>query len=163
MRLHVYPDKSVLLTIPKRASIRGAEQFFANNLEWIAEKQRHFGSGDPEETKKQSREHYLRNKKAARAFIVKKVEELNSHYGFRYGKVAVRNTRTRWGSCSREGNLNFHYKILFLSEPFADYVVAHELCHLKELNHSPKFWKLVAETIPDYKEKRRELHRQRIQ
>jgi hypothetical protein len=81
----------------------------------------------------------------------------NALYRYTFKRVSIRNTKSRWGSCSEHGNLNFSYKLLFLPEPLADYIVVHELCHLQELNHSPRFWQLVAQTFPDYKERRKVL------
>ncbi|HEX9721762.1 MAG TPA: M48 family metallopeptidase [Candidatus Paceibacterota bacterium] len=101
--------------------------------------------------------HYARNKEQARAVILQRIEKYVGVYGFAFGRVAVRNTKSRWGSCSTKGNLNFSYRILFLPEHLADYIVVHELCHLQELNHSPRFWQLVAQTVPDYKERRKAL------
>lgn len=94
--------------------------------------------------------HYRKNKEMARRVVQQKLEQFNQYYDFKYGRVAIRNQRSRWGSCSKRGNLNFHYKIAFMPETFLDYVVVHELCHLKELNHSKNFWKLVEETLPKY-------------
>ncbi len=98
--------------------------------------------------------HYLTHKEAARALIRSRLEFFNTHYGFAYKRVAIKNQRRCWGSCSALGNLNFSYKLLFLPPGLSDYVIAHELCHLKELNHSPRFWALVAETMPDYEQRR---------
>lgn len=78
-------------------------------------------------------------------------------YGFTYGRVAVRDQKSRWGSCSRAGNLNFNWRLLLAPLPVLDYIVIHELCHLKEPNHSPRFWALVALGCPDYRERRRWL------
>lgn len=100
---------------------------------------------------------YSLHKEAARVRVHEKLLVWNALYGFKYNKVAIRNTRSRWGSCSRAGNLNFNYKLLFIPERLFDYVIVHELCHLKEFNHSRAFWDLVAKTIPDYAERRHEL------
>ena len=101
--------------------------------------------------------HYARHKEQARAVIVQRIEKYIGVYGFEFGRVAIRNTKSRWGSCSAKGNLNFSYRLLFLPEHLADYVVVHELCHLQELNHSSRFWQLVSQAVPDYKERRKAL------
>lgn len=101
--------------------------------------------------------HYLAHKEPARAFIQARLQLWNQHYNFSYNRVAVRNQRRCWGSCTSLRNLNFSYRLLFLPEALADYVIVHELCHLEELNHSPRFWSLVAETLPEYKLLRKQL------
>ena len=104
-----------------------------------------------------SRENYLKNKKEAKKIILERLEHFNKFYGFNYKKIFIRNTKSRWGSCSRAGNLNFNFKLIFLSPEQRDYIIVHELCHLKEFNHSKKFWDLVKQTIPHYKILRKEL------
>jgi len=70
--------------------------------------------------------------------------------GGQYGRVTVRDQRSRWGSCSSKHNLNFNWKLIMAPNPVLDYVVIHELCHLHEFNHSPRFWRLVESQMPDY-------------
>lgn len=103
--------------------------------------------------------HYLAHKEAARAFVHERLTHFNTLYGFSYKRVAIRNQRTCWGSCSEHGNLNFNYKILFLPPHLADYLIVHELCHLAELNHSSRFWLQVSRACPDYQALKRELKR----
>lgn len=100
---------------------------------------------------------YQAHKEAARSFVHARLEVLNAQYGFVYGKVAIRDQKSRWGSCSSKKNLNFNYRILFLPSALADYIIVHELCHLGEFNHSPAFWRLVARVIPDHVSLRRQL------
>lgn len=102
--------------------------------------------------RKKGQKEYNAKKEIARKIIMQRLVELNQGYGFLYKKVAIRNQKTRWGSCSKSGNLNFNYKIAFLGSEVLDYVIVHELCHLKEFNHSQNFWDLVAVEIPDYQE-----------
>jgi predicted metal-dependent hydrolase len=101
--------------------------------------------------------HYLANKEAARVLVHQKLLEHNEHYGFKWGRVSIKNMKSRWGSCSSKGNLNFHYRIAMLPEELFDYVIVHELCHLKVFNHSQMFWDLVAEKVPDYFLKKKAL------
>lgn len=100
---------------------------------------------------------FTNHKNRARAFIQRKVAYLNTHYQFEICAVRVKNHRSQWGSCSHKKNLNFNYRIFFLPERLSDYIIVHELCHLKELNHSQRFWNLVAQLFPDYKALEKEL------
>jgi predicted metal-dependent hydrolase len=101
--------------------------------------------------------HYRAHKERARALVHERLAYWSAHYECSYGRVAIRDQRTRWGSCSSKQNLNFNYRIVFLPPHLADYIIVHELCHLKVFNHSPTFWNLVAETAPNYKACRMEL------
>ncbi len=92
----------------------------------------------------------------------KRLEYFNKFYGFKINKINIKNQKTRWGSCSKKGNLNFNYKIALVGDGLADYIIVHELCHLKEFNHKQKFWNLVALAIPDYLAIKRELKKNRI-
>ncbi len=93
---------------------------------------------------------YLEYKEKAREIATSRLEYFNQHYKLTYGKVSIRNQKSRWGSCSSKGNLNFNYKIALLPPHLADYVIVHELCHRGQFNHSQKFWDLVGETLSNY-------------
>ena len=102
--------------------------------------------------RKGTRVTYLKHKEVARELVKRRLEYYNKIYQFSIGRVSIKNHKSRWGSCSKKGNLNFNYKIVLLPQALANYVIVHELCHLGEFSHSPKFWKLVALAIPNYKE-----------
>lgn len=101
----------------------------------------------------------IKKREQARIFVENKISYFNKFYNFEINRVAIKNTSTRWGSCSSKRNLNFNYKIIYLKKELADYLIVHELCHLKEFNHSKKFWELVSKTIPNYVKINRELKR----
>lgn len=93
----------------------------------------------------------------AERLIKQRTSELCRRLGVTHGRLTIRGTKTRWGSCSQKGNLNFNWKLMMVPEPVIDYVVIHELAHLKEMNHSKKFWSLVAEHCPRWREHRKWL------
>jgi hypothetical protein len=94
---------------------------------------------------------YALHKESARALIVSRLEFYNQDSQFAYNRVAIRDQKRCWGSCSSKGNLNFSYKLLFLPACLRDYIIVHELCHLRVLNHSASFWKEVEVVMPDFK------------
>jgi len=98
-----------------------------------------------------------KRKQEALDLISARIENFNRSYRYSINRITIRNQRRRWGSCSRKGNLNFNYRIIRLPPALADYIVVHELCHLEEFNHSPRFWSLIAQTMPDFRACRRAL------
>ncbi|MCA9355233.1 M48 family metallopeptidase [Candidatus Kaiserbacteria bacterium] len=94
--------------------------------------------------------HYQEHKESARKLVLSRLGHFNQHYKLEWKRVAIRNQRRCWGSCSSLKNLNFNYKIQFLPTHLQDYIIVHELCHLTHLHHRREFWDLVAEQIPDY-------------
>lgn len=96
-------------------------------------------------------------KKKASEVIHDRLGFFNEHYHFTYHRVTFRNQKTRWGSCSQAKNLNFNWRLIMAPIEIIDYVVIHELCHLRYMNHSPSFWNLVAQMAPDYKAHRKWL------
>jgi predicted metal-dependent hydrolase len=93
-------------------------------------------------------------RRQGRRVFAERVAYWNTHYEFAFGRIAIRDQKSRWGSCSRQGNLNFNWRLLLAPTSVLDYIVIHELAHLKEGNHSPRFWALVAERCPDYRAQR---------
>lgn len=157
MRLAIYPDGRFVVTAPRWYPVYAVDRFIREKSEWIWEKLRHIDFAELALRKRKEGEQYVTGKKAAGAVIRARVQSLNENYGFAYNRISIRNQKTCWGSCSRKGNLNFNYKVADLPEELRDYVIVHELCHLQELNHGERFWKLVEKTMPDYKERRKRL------
>ena len=98
-------------------------------------------------------------RRAARTEIAAKLERACQATGNSYTKLAIRNQRTRWASCSSNGTMSFNWRLLLAPEPVLDYVVWHEVCHLQVMDHSPRFWALVARYCPDHREHARWLRR----
>ena len=96
-------------------------------------------------------------KTTAKPIIEKKVRFFADKMGVEYGKITIRNQKTRYGSCTAKGNLNFNCLIMLMPEEIIGYVIVHELCHIKEMNHSHRFWKAVEDILSDYKERRKWL------
>lgn len=96
-------------------------------------------------------------RRQARALFAERIEHANLAFGFRYGRVSIKDQKSRWGSCSTKGNLNFNWRLLLAPSDVLDYVVVHELAHLKIQNHSPQFWALVATACPEFRVHRRWL------
>ena len=90
-------------------------------------------------------------------FIREKVDEVSAYLGVRYNRITIRGQKTRWGSCSRRGNLSFNWKLMMAPEPVIDYVIIHEIAHLKEMNHTKKFWLLVAQHCPGWRQHKKWL------
>lgn len=161
LRIAVHHDGHVVVVRPRRMSARIAEQFVRDRKSWIEEKVAYFMKRKARVLRETPQVAlvgtYVKYKEEARALVHARLAHYNQFYNFTYHTVAIRNQKSRWGSCSKRGNLNFNYKIALLPPYLADYIVVHELCHLGELNHSEKFWQLVARTTPTYKEMRKEL------
>jgi hypothetical protein len=90
-------------------------------------------------------------RRQAKEYLGPRVAHLARLHGFEYERITIKGQSTRWGSCSSQRNLNFNYRLMMTSPAAIDYVIIHELCHLREMNHSTRFWALVAEFCPDYK------------
>lgn len=157
MRLAVYCDASVVVTAPSGIDSSLIEKYLREKRDWIEEKVIYFSKFRNRPIAKYSEEDYKKYKDQALTLAQERVDYFNKSYGFSFNQINIKNQKTRWGSCSAKGNLNFNYKILFLPEVVRDYVVVHELCHLKEFNHSRRFWNLISKTIPEFSEVKQDL------
>jgi len=153
MRLAIYNNGSMIITKPYGLPNILVNYFIKSNASKIIQRINSL----KKKTEAKDNRHYIKYKDQARNIIENKANEVCRFYRLKYNRLSIRNQKTRWGSCSAKANLNFNYKIMFLPDNLVDYVVTHEICHLKELNHSPDFWKLVGDRISNYKALRREI------
>lgn len=161
MRLSVQAGGTVVLTVPVRVPEAMIETFLSAHALWIFKAQKKMRQF--KKVPVSGRRSYLTHKEAARTFIHERVAYWNRLYTYTHGRIAIKDTKRVWGSCSRKGNLNFSYTLFFLPLELADYVVVHELCHLKEPNHGVDFWRLVSLALPDYEARRAELRTYMLQ
>lgn len=161
--LEVRPDGSVILRVPNQLPEREARLFLEEKRAWlrrcIAEVLRREAVIKSADIEPLSEAELSELTKAARAYFTAKCEELAPLVGVDYGRITIRHQKTRWGSCSSKGNLNFNCLLMLAPEEVRDYIVVHELCHRKQLNHSKAFWSEVARVLPDYPESEEWLRR----
>lgn len=162
MRLTVHPGGALVVTTPVRLPSGFVEKFLIAKAEWILRAIQRLSSYTPQVRRRNSKAEYAKYKNTALSLVQSRLAYFNQTYRFAVGNIRIRNQKTRWGSCSKKGNLNFNYKIVLLPAPVADYVIVHELCHRGEFNHSKKFWGLVAQSVPNYVELRKELKRGKL-
>jgi len=157
VRISLSADGRVLVTRPFWISEKFAQNFVVDKKDWLESQFKKMQSMPTSVLSKGTRRDYLLYKERARAIVIKRLEYFNKFYQFKYKRISIRDQRTRWGSCSKSGGLNFNYRLVFLPPELIDYLIVHELCHLKELNHSPAFWNIVSQQIPDFKKRRQTL------
>ena len=159
LRLAVYCSGELVVTKPWYIGEGAVEKFLLKKADWVLRSLAKFKNNQKDALgfSNLTRTDYLKNKENARRIIISRLEHFNHFYQFKYQRVSIRDQKTRWGSCSKRGNLNFNYRLVFMPEESLDYVVVHELCHLREMNHSARFWNLVAQKIPNYKENRKNI------
>ena len=155
LAIQITPEGEVLVRCPRRMKAETIRAFVESKTDWIEKHVRKqisvpklpaFTDGEIEDLAQQA----LRVLPERAAYFAPLV-------GVTYGRITIRNQRTRWGSCSSEGNLNFNCLLMLTPAEVQDYVVVHELCHRKEMNHSAAFWAEVERVLPDYRAKRQWL------
>ncbi len=158
--LEVKPTGEVLARVPAHLPDRVIKKFLDSHKKWIVEKQ---ALVKAREKHKSATTFPLYDKlsQKERDEIKEKITQRVQYYSLKmdvtYNRVSVRDQKTRWGSCSSKGNLNFNYRLFYLSEELLDYVVVHELAHRRHMNHSKDFWQEVEVYFPDYKACRKQL------
>ena len=167
LAIQINPDLSVTVRAPMYAPQSDIERILREKEGWIQkhiekireqEAKRKKTQGEKGEYGESVERDYLTNEEIkkladkALQHIPKRVSYFAKQIGVTYGKITIRNQKTRWGSCSSKGNLNFNCLLMITPPEVIDYIVVHELCHRKEMNHSKAFWAEVEKVLPDYKE-----------
>ncbi len=157
--IEIKPDLSVIVRAPLRAAKKDILSFVEEKRPWIEAHLKKLLEKQQQAKNNQLLSHQEISELAEKALdvIPKKVKHYAELMGVSYGRITIRNQRTRWGSCSSKGNLNFNCLLMLTPEVVIDYVVVHELCHLKEMNHSKAFWSQVKDVLPHYREQKKWL------
>lgn len=151
--LRVENDGRVRVTIPRGGSRREAEAFVHRHVDWII-KQRALAPGQQPGLGDDTA---IREK--ARHELPTRLRQLAAQHGLTVTRVSVRNQRSRWGSCGRDGHICVNWRLVLMPPYVRDYVLVHELMHLRRMDHSPAYWRLVADAFPDYRSAREWLRR----
>ncbi len=152
------PDE-VTVRAPERMALKEIRRLLETRREWIDDHLRLAAERAAQADSVPSLDTEALNRLADRALAVipARTGELAARVGVTYGRITIRNQRTRWGSCSSKGNLNFNCLLMLCPDSVLDYVIVHELCHRKEMNHSERFWAEVERVLPDYRRQRKWL------
>ena len=149
LALELRPGGEVVVRAPRLLPRATIDRFVAEREEWIAKKLATLPPPRPEI----SDEQLALWRREAAAYLPGRVAHFAALMGVTPAAVKITAARTRWGSCSAKGSLNFSCRLMGQPAEAIDYVVVHELCHLRHMNHSAAFWRLVASILPDYKER----------
>jgi predicted metal-dependent hydrolase len=149
--LRVDHDGRVRVTIPRGGSRREADAFLNQHLDWVARERARL---TPSALRFDERYAY---RERARRELPARLVELAAEHGLTVARVSIRNQRTRWGSCGRDGHISLNWRLILMPPEVRDYVLVHELMHLRRLDHSRAYWRLVAAACPGYREARQWL------
>ena len=159
LAVQVKADGQVIVRAPRRLAKARIDAFVEGHREWV-ETQRARVREQKKNLHVITEEERHRGREEAKRRIPERVEYFARRMGVAYGRITIREQKTRWGSCSQAGNLNFNWKLVLMPPEVLDYVVVHELAHRREMNHSPRFWAVVERELSDYRERRRILREQ---
>lgn len=154
LAIQVSTSGQVTVRAPRTMPESTIDDFLTKKESWIL---KHLSHATPAPTNTLAENHPLSDfrrsyyMESARKIFKRKTAFYAGKMGVTYGRITIREQKTRWGSCTSEGNLNFNWRLIFAPENVLDYVVVHELAHRKEMNHSPAFYAVVASVMPEYK------------
>lgn len=149
-------DGKLVVRAPYGATRDKIDEALSSHEEWIKENLER-QNNKRERFERLSDKDIEQLKALAREMLPRKVAYFAEKMGVRYGRITITSAKTRFGSCSSDGDLSFSYRLLMYPNEAIDYVVVHELAHIKEMNHSPRFYAVIEEQLPDYKERKKLL------
>lgn len=180
LRLQVKADGSIVAVAPNCMPVRDIQAFLEQKRAWIEKKQAEIQQRHTEKPQLDDHEFMLHGeiyklcgdelnheqklapanvidsntwaKQYARQYLSQRLDELANEHGFTYQKISIRNQKTRWGSCSAQGNISLNWRLVQMPKWVCDYVLIHELAHTVHMNHSKAFWQAVADCMPEYKQ-----------
>ena len=157
LAVQIRTDGTVIARAPLRMPKDRILCFLSEKASWIRMQQGKMQ--EREKMRQQARIHLdaaqekeLRER--AKSVLAQRTAYFARQVGVTYGRITVRDQKTRWGSCSQTGNLNFNFRLILAPLEVLDYVVVHELCHRRQMNHSTQFWQEVAQVLPDYRKRK---------
>jgi len=154
--IYIRPGALVELRAPLHCPKRDIDRFVASKAKWIEEKRAMMLAREQRQAEPDpALEANLRAR--AKDILPQRVAYFAEQMGVSPAQIKITGAKSRWGSCSSKGNLNFSWRLMLADEREIDYVVVHELAHLREMNHSPRFWAVVEAALPDYKERKKSL------
>jgi len=162
LRISIKEDGNIYVSAPIWLSVSKIEDFLKRKEEWISRKIKSIKNQGERIYLPKGKKDYLQNKEKARIIITQKANKFSQILNLKFSKIRIGNQKSRWGSCAKNGTLSLNYKLLYLPENLTDYIVVHEICHLKEFNHSHRFWTLVSSIFPNWKELCKELKKYKL-
>jgi len=151
LALEISSDASLIIRAPRLMPLFLIKKFVQKKQNWITKKQKLIQTRN--QTKAQGQQIKISKEQALKK-IALRVKYYSSLTGFKYKQIKITSAQKRWGSCSAQNNLNFPQRLALAPDKVIDYVIVHELCHIKHKNHSKNFWNEVAQIMPDYKKHR---------
>lgn len=164
LSISIQPDCTITVRAPRSVSDSQIRRFLVEKQHWLItkyleakQKQEAIPCSDLTDTQRAAlTRRYI---DAAKEYFPKRVAYFHQFTGGTYSRITIRDQRTRWGSCSSKGTLSFNWRLMLAPPAILDYVVVHELCHLRHMDHSPAFWQAVGEVFPDYASARKWLRK----